>query len=61
MGPWQQAELIRDIRKSERARFRRLVRRELQAVEEADANNFDGEQVLHRILAAITTKPKQSA
>lgn len=60
MGPWQQAELIRDIRKAERARFRRLVRRELQAIEGADANNSDGEQALHRILAAITP-PKASA
>lgn len=62
MGPWAQGDLIRDIEKAERARFRNMVRRELRAVEEANARTLDGgEQAFHRMLAKITPKKPKAA
>jgi hypothetical protein len=57
IGPWAQGDLIRDVQKTERARFRRAVRRELKLVESGEMRtNSQFEQALHRILESSSPR-----
>lgn len=69
IGPWAQAELIRDIEKAERARFRRALAREEKYLRSLiDSRTAGGimrgdlEGAFHRIrsrLAPVKPKPEK--
>ncbi len=56
-----QGELIRDIQREERRRFRRLVRKEIEALQSADPNKYtatEAEQAFFRLMEGVQSRTK---
>jgi hypothetical protein len=58
IGPWQQGEMVRDVERAERARFRRAINRERKYLHSIIGNicSRDILDACDRLMAA--TKPK---
>lgn len=68
MGPWAQGDLIRDVEKNERARFRRALAREEKYLRMLITSKSAGgimrgdlEGAFHRIRSKIAPKPPRAA
>lgn len=60
IGPWAQGDLIRDIQREERARFRRLIRKEQKTMTFAPSiKQFQLRAMFDRLLDATAAKRKK--
>jgi hypothetical protein len=60
MGPWAQGDMIRDVQKVERARFRRLLQRELNGLLAGPAPSRSSlVAAFDRMKAGINPKPRK--
>jgi hypothetical protein len=68
IGPWAQADLIRDVEKAARARFRRALSREEKYLRSLVGSTTAGgvmrgdlEGAFHRMRTAISPKPRKDS